>query len=223
MNLSERAKKLFEQTRKATPHLFNAATQSLHLYGVVGLDIRSADVAGALAEARGPITLFVNSPGGDYFDAKAIYSALSRYAAKHKVTAVVDGVAASAASLLAMAATRIEVAPAASMMIHEVHGGASGRAQDLEATAALIRAENETLAGIYAKRTGRSADEVLALLAQGDTWMSAEEAVAQKFADALYGQEPAPKKNIKNDAALMRRVNALRASAMGHPGQPGTK
>lgn len=221
MNINSKAQALFDASRKAAPRLFNAATQTMHLYGVVGVDIRSADVAGALAEAKGPLTLYVNSPGGDYFDGKAIHSALSRYAQRNKVTAVVDGVAASAASLLAMAATRIEMSPSASMMVHEVHGGASGRAQDLEATAALIRAENQTLASIYAKRTGKSVEDILAMLSTGDSWFSAEEAVAQKFADGIAGQEPAPiKKSPRNDAEITKRITAIRAQALGVRASP---
>jgi ATP-dependent protease ClpP protease subunit len=196
----------------------------MHLYGVIGMDVRSADVAGALAEAKGPLTVYVNSPGGDYFEGKAIFSALARYAQRNKLTVVVDGVAASSASFIAMAATRIEMSPSASLMVHEVHGGAAGRAQDLEAAAALIRGENQTLASIYSKRTGIPVDQVAAMLANGDTWFSAEEAVAQHFADGIEGEKPAPRPPPRN--ALTKRIqnlriNALQASLASAPGQPG--
>jgi ATP-dependent Clp endopeptidase proteolytic subunit ClpP len=224
MKIDPKAQALFDSSRRSVPRLFNAATQSMHLYGVVGLDIRASDVAGALAESKGPLTLYLNSPGGDFFDGKAIFSALSRYASRNKVTAIVDGVAASAASLIAMAATRIEMSPSASMMIHEVHGGAAGRAQDLEATAALIRAENGQLAAIYASRTGKPVEEVSSMLAAGDTWMTAEEAVSQKFADGIAGQEPAPKKKSpRNDAEITKRITALRVQTLSHPVQNRTK
>lgn len=221
MNLNPRAQELYESSRKATPRLVNSAASAVYLYGVVGQDFTAASVVEALAElerTKGPVTLFVNSPGGDYFAGKAIHAALARFARSHKMMAVVDGVAASAASLLVMAAPRIEMSPGSTMMVHEVHGTAVGRAQDLEAQAALIRAENEQLAGLYAKRTGMDHEKVMGLLA-AETWFTAEQAVEQKFADGIAGEPPkAAKTSPKNQAALMKRandirINALRASA----------
>jgi ATP-dependent protease ClpP protease subunit len=199
----------------------NAASSSLYLYGVVGQDFDAASVAESLAQlgsARGPVTLYVNSPGGSFFDGKAIHAAIGRFAKGHKVTGVVDGVAASAASLLLMAAPRIEMSPGSSLMVHEVHAIASGRASDLEAQAALVRAENAQLAGIYAQRTGKSVEDVLAMLASGDTWFTAEAAVESRFADGIAGQKATPKNSAETTRRLRNvRITALRASAKGSP------
>lgn len=212
--ISKRALELYEATRKSTPKLLNSAASSLHLYGEVGVDFTPASVIEALNELEGAraVTVFVNSPGGDYFSGKTIYSALSRFAKSHKVTAVVDGIAASAAALFTMAAPRIEMSPGATMMVHEVSGPAYGRAQDLESMAASMRVENEQLVGIYQRRTGMPMEKVTEMVAN-ETYMTAEQAVELHFADGIHGA-PAPMekppRTPRNDAGIAKRIVNLR-------------
>jgi ATP-dependent Clp protease, protease subunit len=193
--------------RKEAPALVNKKGDeaALYLYDVIGSDpifggIAAKDVVAALQDASSSksLTVFINSIGGDFFEGKAIYAALARFAESHKVTAVVDGLAASAASLIAMAAPRVEMAPDATMMVHEVHGGKFGRSSDLRALADMMEAENATLTGIYQRRTGIDGEKIASMLA-AETWLTASQAVEQKFADAIYGQASAGKP-VKNEA-----------------------
>lgn len=131
------------------------------------------------------ITLSINSPGGSVFDAIAMYNALRQHPAK--VTTKVMGVAASAASLVAMAGNTIVMPENAFMMVHNPINFAYGNAEDLREMADLLDKLSASLVATYVARTGRSEDEIKALLA-AETWMSAAEAVEQGFADQI---EPA--------------------------------
>ena len=237
VKISPLARERYEQTRKRRPPrtgLYNLASAGveteLYLYGFVGIGgdmgFTAAEVAQALTAMEGttdPVTVYVNSPGGSYDDARAIYNALSRFSRTHKVKALVDGVAASAASFLIYGAPRVEMGPGTSMMVHEIHGGAFGRASDLEARAALIHQENGQLAGLYARKTGKTVKAVLDLLA-AETWFTAEQAVEEGFADAVAGGHGAPPKNVASPDLRQRianlRIVNLRRSASA-PGDPG--
>lgn len=128
------------------------------------------------------IKLAINSPGGAVFDALAIYNALRQHPAAVEVT--VMGVAASAASLVAMAGDRIVMPENAFMMIHNPLNFAYGNADDLREMADVLDKIGDSLVGIYVARTGLPDDEVRALL-DAETWLNADEAVAKGFADEL--------------------------------------
>lgn len=128
------------------------------------------------------ITLSINSPGGSVFDAIAIYNALRKKDAK--VTCRVLGVAASAASLIAMAGDKIVMPENTFMMIHNPIGGCRGNAEDMRDLADVLDKIGASIVATYVARTGKSEDEVKALLAQ-DTWMTAAEAVEMGFADEM--------------------------------------
>jgi ATP-dependent protease ClpP protease subunit len=224
----------------------SATEATLHVYGVIGSEVTAQDVATALKDAAGVKTLrvFVDSPGGDLMAGKAIYAQLSRFAQASHVVAQVDGLAASAASFLIMAASRIVMAPEATMMVHQANAVAGGRAADFRKMADILEAENANLVAIYSKRTGKSADEIAALL-EAETWMNAEEAVAAKFADEILA-EPKPRPRAESAVVMTAQarvedverrqrlsvqwaeVERIRsklsnaASRGGAPGQPGT-
>jgi ATP-dependent protease ClpP protease subunit len=127
----------------------------------------------ALPEAS-PLDLRLNSPGGSVFDAVAIHNALQRHAGK--VTVWIDGVAASAASYVAMAGDEIVMPENAFMMIHDPEGIVSGRADDMRAMAeALDKIKTSLLRG-YAAKSGKSDDEIAALMA-AETWVDAKTAL----------------------------------------------
>ena len=128
------------------------------------------------------LTVRINSPGGSSFDGVAIYNALARHPA-HK-TVWVDGFAASAASVVAMAGDEIVMPGNTIMMIHEPYGGAVGTAADMRAMAEALDRARRAIVGIYAAKTERAADEIEALLA-AETWMSAREAFDLGFADRV--------------------------------------
>ncbi|MBF6987249.1 head maturation protease, ClpP-related [Cupriavidus sp. IK-TO18] len=126
------------------------------------------------------IDMDINSPGGSVFDALAMYNALRATGAE--ITVKVLGVAASAASLLAMAGDKIIMPENAFMMVHNPLAGAFGNAADHRDMADVLDKIGASLVGTYVARTGRTEDEVKALL-DAETWLSAADAVAQGFAD----------------------------------------
>jgi ATP-dependent protease ClpP protease subunit len=131
------------------------------------------------------IKLAINSPGGAVFDALAIYNALRQHPAAVEVT--IMGVAASAASVIAMAGDTIVMPENAFMMIHNPLNMAYGNADDLREMADVLDKIGASLIGIYAKRTGLPDDEIKALL-DAETWLNAEEAVTKGFADELQAE-----------------------------------
>ena len=129
-----------------------------------------------------PLTLRLNSPGGSVFDAVAIYNALKRHAGP--VTVWIDGIAASAASYIAMAGDEVVMPENAFLMIHDPAGLVSGTAEDMRAMAgALDKIKASLVAGYSAKSGGAEAD-IAALMAK-ETWLDAAEAVELGFADRL--------------------------------------
>ena len=127
------------------------------------------------------VVLNVNSPGGSLFDGLAIYTAMA--ASGKRITAKVMGVAASAASLLVMAAQKIQMPKNTHLMIHKAGNIAAGNADDLRAMANVLDTLDKSIAATYAARSGKSEDEIKAMLDKGDTWLSADEAVAMGLAD----------------------------------------
>jgi ATP-dependent Clp protease, protease subunit len=136
------------------------------------------------------IHLRINSPGGSVFAARAIEQALREH--KARIVAHIDGLAASAATFIAMAADEIVMAPGALFMIHKAWTMTYGNADELMTEAALLEKIDGTLADTYAARTGKKADEVLDLMA-AETWFSAQEAVDAGFADRIADSEPKAK------------------------------
>ncbi|MDW3682940.1 Clp protease ClpP [Cupriavidus sp. CV2] len=131
------------------------------------------------------ITLSINSPGGSVFDALAMFNALRGTGSQ--ITTKVMGIAASAASLLAMAGDKRVMPANAFMMVHNPMNGVFGNAADMRDMADVLDKINASLVATYVARTGRTEAEVKALL-DAETWLSADDAVAQGFADEV---EPA--------------------------------
>lgn len=136
---------------------------------------------GALPEGA-PIDLRLNSPGGSVFDAVAIHNAIKRHTGT--VTVWIDGIAASAASYVAMAGDEIVMPENAFLMIHDPAGVVMGTASDMRAMAEALDKVGGSLAAGYAAKSGRSIDEIAALMA-AETWLDASEALALGFAGRL--------------------------------------
>lgn len=129
------------------------------------------------------ITVRINSYGGSVADGIAIYNALKRH--KASVTVSVDGIAASIASLIAMAGDRVEIAENALMMLHAPWGYTAGNSAELRQYADLLDKWAHSMAASYAAKTGKSVEDVMTWLTDGeDHWFSADEAVAEGLADA---------------------------------------
>lgn len=168
----------------------NAAAE-IYIYDEIGMwGVSASDFVAALRGVASPrINLHLNSPGGDIFDGVAIYNALRNHPSR--VVAYVDGLAASAASFIAMAGAEIIVEPSATMMIHNAQGIAIGEAKDMRELADLLDKLTETIAGIYAARSGQPVDEWLAAMG-ATTWYNATEAVAAGLADRVAGVRDLP-------------------------------
>ena len=132
---------------------------------------------------RGDVVLEINSPGGDVMVGASIYNAILKHrAAGHKVTAHVTGMAASIASVIAMAAGKVLMGPVSFMMIHEPWSFAVGNAAELTHEAAVLREIGDGLAVAYARKTGKSMAQIRHAMA-AETWMNAPDAIAEGFAD----------------------------------------
>jgi ATP-dependent Clp endopeptidase proteolytic subunit ClpP len=128
------------------------------------------------------IHLRINSPGGSVFDGTSIYNALKQHPAN--VIVHIDGLAASISSIIALAGNEIRMSENAFFMIHEPWSMTMGTAEDLRKEAELLDKVRGTIASIYIKKSGMSEDEVLKLMAD-ETWMTAAEALALGFIDAI--------------------------------------
>lgn len=128
-----------------------------------------------------PINLMVNSPGGDVFDGIAIYNELKQHSAK--VVVNVMGLAASAASIIAMAGDEIIMGEGAHLMIHKAWTMALGDADEMRKTADMLGQIDGSLVNIYTKRTGIKPSSIESMLA-AETWLNADEAIEHGFADA---------------------------------------
>ncbi|MFV2067955.1 MAG: head maturation protease, ClpP-related [Pirellulales bacterium] len=163
----------------------SADTAELYLYdeiGFYGIDAKTfADDLGGLGDVS-QIDLRINSPGGDVFDGFAIYNLLIQNPAK--VTVKVDGLAASAASVVAMAGDTIEMAPSSSLMVHNAWTIAVGDADELDQAAAQLRRVSTQIANVYATRRGVPISKITEWMA-AESWWSADEAVQVGMADRV--------------------------------------
>jgi ATP-dependent Clp protease protease subunit len=146
--------------------------------------VMAKDIAQALSTGRAAsdVVVRINSRGGSVFDAMAIYNSLTQH--KGKKTVYIEGVAASSASLIAMAGDEIIMSDNALMMIHDPLTLSGGRAADLRKSAALLDKMRASFVAIYAARTKTPADTIASMMAE-ETWMDANEALALGFATAI--------------------------------------
>ena len=160
----------------------------LELYGTIASeswfddDITPKMFKDELFADSGPVTIWVNSPGGDCIAASQIYSMLMDYPGN--VTVKIDGIAASAASVIAMAGTEVLMAPTALMMIHNPATMAFGDHNDMKAAVKMLDEVKQSIINAYAIRTGLS-DEELSRMMENETWMNAKKAIALGFADGM--------------------------------------
>lgn len=139
-----------------------------------------------LESAQGNVTVQINSPGGDVFAAAQIYNMLRAY--KGKVTVYIDSLAASAASVIAMAGDEVEISPVGMIMIHNPSTLAWGDHNEMERTAATLNEIKESIINAYQAKTHLSREKLSGLMEQ-ETWMNAHTAVEMGFADRIRGEE----------------------------------
>lgn len=160
------------------------------------------------------IHLRVNSPGGSVFDAEAIQTALQQH--KARVVAHIDGVAASAATCIALAADEVEMSDGALFMIHNAWTVAFGNAADLVDTATLLEKIDANILRDYQAKTGQSIEQLKTWM-DAETWFTAQEALANGFVDRIHGNTDGNdandkcKKESKNSAENSGDASAHRA------------
>jgi ATP-dependent protease ClpP protease subunit len=174
--------------------------------GSMGVD--AEEFARELNDITTPnITVRINSPGGSLFDGIAIYNTLVQHPAK--VLTRVDGVAASAASIIAMAGNTVEMMLGSQLMIHDASAPMNGNESDMLAMGAFLGRQSENITGIYSRKAGGTRDEWRQRM-KDETWFFAEEAVQIGLADRIYtppadevvSDEPVPIEPVDSFADL---------------------
>ena len=212
-------------------------TLTLLIYGPIGGNdgehvVRAAEVVQRLQEFQGgTINVYINSPGGFVSEAMAVYNALLRHPARKLVQ--IDGVCASAATIIAMAGDRITAAEGAMIMVHAVSNTVNGDAADMRREADTLDKLTDTLVRLYMRRTGRGRAEVARWVTE-ETWFTAAEARAVGLIDEVsaasravaswdlgaYGLKQPPERTDGAGAGvaiaeLQREVRELRAQVAG--------
>ena len=146
-----------------------------------------------LSAGTGDIVIWINSPGGDCVAASQIYTMLMDY--KGHITVKIDGIAASAASVIAMAGTEVLMAPTSLLMIHNPLTVAIGDSEEMQKAIAMLGEVKESIINAYELKTGMSRAK-LAHLMDAETWMNANKAIELGFADGVLADE---KKQVTHD------------------------
>ena len=180
------------------------------IHGDIGFEVRSADIIQQLAGIDGDVVVRVSSGGGDVYEGLAIMNALRAHPGE--VLVIVEGLAASAASFIAVGGgTRIVCRPNAEVMVHEAWSMADGNAADMTKAAGDLDRISANLAGIYAQRAGGTPEEWRARMRE-ETWFSAEEALAVGLVDAVEdARTPVPAASLGRSKVMARfRFNGRR-------------
>lgn len=152
-----------------------------------------------LMSGSGDITVWINSPGGDCVAAAQIYNMLMEYPGN--VTVKIDGIAASAASVIAMAGTRVCVSPVSMLMIHNPMTFAFGNTAEMQKAIDMLGEVKESIINAYEIKTGMSRAK-LSRLMDAETWMNANKAVELGFADEILQRETSSENEMTEAAAI---------------------
>lgn len=196
-------------------------------------DVTPALFRSDLNSGTGDITVWVNSPGGDCFAAAQIYNMLRDY--KGKVTVKVDGLAASAASVIAMAGDEVLVSPVSMIMIHNPSTIAMGDTAEMQKAIEMLSGVKDSIINAYQTKTGLSRNKLSKLMDE-ETWMDAGKAVELHFADAvterdhIHGEKTEPEGSVSASGMLFSRHRVEAAMnrklcdyARKHPAVPQTE
>lgn len=145
-----------------------------------------------LMSGEGDITVWINSPGGDCIAAAQIYNMLLEY--KGNVTIKIDGIAASAASVVAMAGNKVIMSPVSMLMIHNPMTMAAGDTTEMKKAISMLTEVKESIINAYELKTGMSRDKIAKLM-DAETWMDANKAVELGFADEILSRESSVKQS----------------------------
>lgn len=176
-----------------------------------------------LDKCQGDIAVWINSPGGDVFAAAQIYNMLMDY--PHNVTVKIDGLAASAASVIAMAGTEVQMSPVAMMMIHNPMTVAIGDSAEMQKAIAMLDEVKESIMNAYEIKTGLTRTKISHLM-DAESWFNAKKAVELGFADKILFSDDAEEAESDQDleAVMFSRkavTNSLLSKLMPEK-KPGT-
>lgn len=176
-------------------------TAELYIYDEIGYwGTTASNLVAELAQLQGvsQIDVHVNSPGGDVFDGLAIMNCLRAHPAT--ITTYVDGLAASIASVIAMAGDTVVMGPHSQLMIHEASGLCIGDADDMRSMAEMLDFQSDNIAAVYAEKAGGDVAAWRALMVT-ETWYTADEAVAAGLADEVAQRAPQTAAGVPMDKA----------------------
>lgn len=185
---------------------------NINVYDVIGdswdgAGMTTRIVSSILRKAEGKtVTVNINSPGGDYFEGVAIYNLLREY--DGQVNVKILGLAASAASVVAMAADELRIAKTAQLMIHNSWGIVVGNQNDLREAADTFALFDNSMAVVYQDRTNIALDVIYDMMA-ADTWISGEDAVEMGFADAFLQSDEVTEDDDRRVSAKFKIDKAL--------------
>ncbi len=206
-------KKFWNWVNQASPDAEGDAERVLEINGTIAEeswfedDVTPKLFADELYAGSGPVTIWLNSPGGDCIAASQIYAMLMDY--KGDVTIKIDGIAASAASVIAMAGTTVLMAPTSLMMIHNPMTMAFGNHEDMKKAMDMLDEVKESIINAYEIRTGLSRAK-LSHYMDSETWMNANKAIELGFADDVLKDE----KRAVTDEAFAFSGKAAQTSLM---------
>ena len=212
------APKALESWSPSTVAANSDDNSSISIYDVIGQDPWTGEgttakrISAALRSigASKDVTVNINSPGGDMFEGLAIYNLLRQH--EGHVTVRVLGLAASAASIIAMAGDTVQIGRAAFLMVHDCWAIVVGNRRDLIETASVLEPFDRAMAGIYAAHTGDSDDAMLALM-DAETWISGASAIDQGFADELLPAEQIAEHAVASDRLAAHLLDIALARA----------
>ena len=190
----------------------------LELYGTIASeswfddDVTPQMFKDELLAGDGDVVIYLNSPGGDCIAASQIYTMLMDYSGN--VIVKIDGIAASAASVIAMAGTEVVMAPTSLMMIHNPMTAAFGSREEMEKAIEMLEEVKESIINAYEIKTGLSRARISHLM-DSETWMNAKRAIELGFADAMMNEEKItaemPAFEFSDRAVEMALVNKITA------------
>lgn len=196
------------------------AANRIEIYETIGEDwwtgggVTAKSIARQLETMTGDVEVVINSRGGDYFEGGAIYNLLREH--KGRVTVKVISLAASAASVIAMAADELLIADSASIMIHNAWLIAVGDRNDFDKVSDTLGQFDAAMARLYARRTGAAASEVAAWM-DAETWFTGAAAVDAGFADGILEDAPVETGDAAASAAQRAEVRAAWALKKQNP------
>lgn len=194
------------------------ASGDIDIFGIIGSDwdgtgttVTSVTERLRAVGADSAITVNINSPGGDMFEGLAIYNVLRMH--RGEVTVNILGIAASAASIVAMAGDSVNIAPSAFLMIHNAWVISAGNRHDFRQVADTLEPFDVAMADIYAARSGDTRAAMSALM-DAETWINAESALSMGFGDKLLDVDKVSRDaNAQADVLAAKRLDVILARA----------